>query len=231
MNTCESITINNLNKENMKILKNTLALFLLIFSLNSAAQTNNPKLDEAIKKGLGMIAASKDPEAFIKSGNYFERISLVETEAWLPPYYAAYSHLIAGIQTEDKNIKDKLWDKALLEVEQANNLSPENSEIYALKGYLEYMKLSIDPQSRLSYMGQSASSLAHAKKIDPENPRIYLINGQNKFYTPEAFGGGKANAKPILETAVVKFAIFKAVNPLMPDWGSELVTSLLAQCN
>lgn len=215
----------------MKNLKNILVLLLLTCSVNSFAQNSNPKLDEAIKKGLEMIIKSKGSEDFIKSANHFERIAQVETKAWLPQYYAAYSNMIAGIETEDKATKDKLWDKGLQQVEQANTLSPENDEIYALKGYLEYMKLSIDPQSRLNYMGESAASLEHAKKINPDNPRVYLISGQNKFYTPEAFGGGKTNAKPILETAAAKFTIFNATNPLMPDWGSERVKVLLAQCN
>jgi len=204
---------------------------LVIFSLNSFAQDNNPKLDEAIKKGLDMINSAKAAEDLMKSANYFERIAQVESKAWLPQYYAAYSNLSAGLESADKKVKDQLWDKALQEIEQANNLSPENSEIYALKGYLEYMKLSIDPQSRLNYMGQSAASLEQAKKINPDNPRIYLISGQNKFFTPEAFGGGKTNAKPILETAAAKFTIFKATSPLMPNWGAERLKTLLAQCN
>jgi hypothetical protein len=215
----------------MKKLSNTLTLFLLMFGLNSYAQNNNPKLDEALKKGLEMITASKASDEFTKSANYFERIAQVESKAWLPQYYAAYSNLMAGIKTNDKALKDQLWDKGLLEIEQANTLSLENSEVYALKGYLEYMKLSIDPRSRLNYMSESANSLEHARKINPDNPRVYLVSGQNKFYTPEAFGGGKASAKRLLETAAAKFTIFKTINPLMPDWGSDNVKELLAQCN
>jgi hypothetical protein len=215
----------------MKNLRNILTALLLIAGLNSLAQDPNPKLDGALSKGLEMINASKSSEDLLKSANYFERIAQVETKAWLPQYYAAYANLLAGIETADKDIKDQLFDKGLQEVDQANGLSQENSEIYALKGYVEYMKLSIDPQSRLKYMAASATSLEHAKKINPENPRVYLISGQNKFYTPEAFGGGKMTAKPILDTAAAKFVIFKATSPLMPNWGLERVKVLLSQCN
>jgi hypothetical protein len=92
------------------------------------------------------------------------------------------------------------------------------------------MKMSIDPQARLSLMAESSASLGKAKALNPDNPRIYLINGQNIFYTPEAFGGGKAKAKPILENAVAKFAIFKAATDLDPIWGAERAKTLLAQC-
>jgi hypothetical protein len=215
----------------MKNLKNTLTVFLLVFSVNAFSQSNNPKLEQALTKGIDLIAAAKGSEDFLKSANYFERIAQVETKAWIPHYYAAYSSLMAGVENTDRNIKDQLWDKGLVEIEQADKLSPENSEIFALKGYLEYMKLSIDPQSRLQYMGQSAASLAQAKKLNPENPRIYLVSGQNTFYTPEAFGGGKKNAKPLLEAAAAKFAIFKTDSPLMPNWGEDRLKFLLAQCN
>jgi hypothetical protein len=166
----------------MKILRNTLTVFLLVIGFNAFSQSNNPKLEQALTKGLDMIKAAKGSEDFLKSANYFERIAQVETKAWMPQYYAAYSNLIAGVEDPDNKLKDQLWDKGLLEIEQADRLSPENSEIYALKGYLEYMKLSIDPQSRLTYMGQSAASLAQAKRLNPENPRIYLISGQNTFW-------------------------------------------------
>lgn len=215
----------------MNNFKKTLVLILILFSINSFAQTANEKFQQAVKKGLDLMSTAKTPDDFLKASNYFERIAQVETKEWLPSYYAAYNNLIAGIYNNDNALKDQYWDKALAEVEQANGLAANNSEIYALKGYIQFMKMSIDPQARISFMGASAVSLAKAKEIDPENPRIYLIMGQDTFYTPEAFGGGKAKAKPLLETAVSKFAIFQPANAIEPVWGSESAKTLLAQCN
>jgi hypothetical protein len=39
---------------------------------------------------------------------------------------------------------------------------------------------------------------------------------------PEAFGGGKAVARPIFETAQQKFENFKPLSPLWPNWGKEM---------
>jgi len=208
----------------------SIGLFLLAFSMNSTAQTINLKFQQAIGKGQELLKTAQGAPDFVKSANYFERVAQVETQEWLPTYYAAYSNLIAGLTSTDNAAKDQYWDKALAEVEQAQGVSKDNSELYALKGYLEYMKLSIDPRARLSYMSASAESLGKAKELDPENPRVYLIMGQNTFYTPEAFGGGKLKAKPVLETAAAKFAIFKPANELAPNWGAERVNELLAQC-
>jgi hypothetical protein len=214
----------------MKKVINTIGLFLLLTSMNSFAQTSNEKFQQAVLKGRELLKNAKGPEDFVKSANYFERVAQAESKEWLAPYYAAYSNLVAGLTSTDNAVKDQYWDRALIEVDQAAALSNNNSEIYALKGYIQYMKLSVDPQNRLSFMTESAESLATAKSLNPENPRIYLIMGQNTFYTPEAFGGGKEKAKPILEAAAAKFAIFKPANEIEPNWGAERTSELLAQC-
>jgi hypothetical protein len=214
----------------MKKVINIIGLFLLLFSLNSFAQSSNEKFQQAVLKGTDLLKNAKGPEDFIKSANYFERVAQVENKEWLAPYYAAYSNLMTGLMSSDNAAKDQYWDKALTEVDQAEALSKDNSEIFALRGYIQYMKMSVDPRNRMSFMSDSAESLAKAKTLNPENPRIYLIMGQDTFYTPEAFGGGKEKAKPILEAAVAKFAIFKPANAIEPNWGSERTNDLLAQC-
>jgi hypothetical protein len=214
----------------MKKVINTISMLLLLTSISSYAQTSNEKFQQAVLKGTEQLKDAHGPEDFIKSANYFERVSQVENKEWLAPYYAAYSNLLAGLTSSDNALKDQYWDKALTEVDQAEALSKSNSEIYALRGYIQYMKLSVDPRARLSFMSASAASLATAKSLNPDNPRIYLIMGQNTFYTPEAFGGGKEKAKPILEAAAAKFAIFKPANAIEPTWGLDRTSELLAQC-
>lgn len=213
----------------MKNLKTTLTLALIAFGLSTFAQSATEKFQMGMKKGLQMLSISKGTDGFTATANYFERIAQAEAKEWTPYYFAAYSNLIAGLTTTDKATKDQYLDKALAEIHKSDSLSRNNSEIYALKGYVEYIKLSVDPQGRLAMMSASAASLAKAKVLNPENPRIYLISGQNTFYTPEAFGGGKVKAKSILETAAAKFAIFKPATPLEPNWGAEQVKELLAQ--
>ena len=215
----------------MKNLTKSIILLLVIISFSSYAQTDNQKFRTGVKKGLEMISTARSSEDFLKMSNYFERIAQAETKEWLPPYYAAYGNLFAGLSISDKTLQDQYFDKAMVQIEQADARNAENSEVNALKGYIQFMKMSIDPQARLSLMGAAATSLGKAKALNPENPRIYLITGQNTFYTPEAFGGGKAKAKPILENAVAKFAIFKPASDIAPMWGAERAKFLLTQCN
>jgi hypothetical protein len=215
----------------MKTLSTSAIILSIFMSISSYAQTSSEKFQSAIKKGLEQMATSKTSDEFLKNANYFERVGQVESKEWLAPYYAAYNNLIAGIMIKDDDSKDLFFDKAEKEIDQANLLSSNNSEIYALTGYIQFMKMSVDPKTRYGMISQADASLAKAKEINPENPRFYLISGQNAFYTPEAFGGGKNIAKPILETAVAKFTTFKSANSIEPNWGSDRAKTLLAECN
>jgi hypothetical protein len=92
-------------------------------------------------------------------------------------------------------------------------------------------RIGVDPMSRGMKFGMEASKLlTQAKEKNPANPRIYLLMGQNKFYTPEAFGGGKKAAAEYFTLAVEKFAAFKPVDELSPTWGLESAQKMLEQC-
>ncbi len=213
----------------MKILTRMPAFILLLISFSTFAQSD--KYLPAMQKGLQLLQTGKSPDEYLTAANHFERIARVENSQWLPAYYSAYCNLLAGLMTESKDKKDQYYDKALSQIMHADSLSGNNSEIYTVRGYIEFMKMAVDPMSRMSFMKSASASLEKAIELNPENPRPYLVRGQNTFYTPAAFGGGKAAAKPLLEKAEAKFDSFKPENAIAPNWGHERNQALLAQCN
>ena len=48
---------------------------------------------------------------------------------------------------------------------------------------------------------KATEALEKAKMLNANNPRIYILEGQDKFYTPEQFGGSKDEAKKLFEKA------------------------------
>ncbi len=213
----------------MKILKTLFLLFLITASGLIYAQTD--KYTAVMQKGMTLLDSAKNTEDLLAVSNHFERIAGVETKQWLPTYYEAYANLRSGFLTNDNDKKDVFFDKALVQIDKSEAISANNSEIYALKGYIQFMKMSVDPQNRaMEMIGIATTSLEKAKALDPSNPRPYFILGQAAFYTPEAFGGGKEKAKPILETAITNFEKFKSADPFAPKWGKERCQMLLDQC-
>ena len=66
-------------------------------------------------------------------------------------------------------------------------------------------------------------------RLNPDNPRIYYLQGQSLFNTPPAFGGGKDKAKPLFEKAIALFKTDKP-KPLWPNWGLDATEDQLAKC-
>jgi len=183
----------------------------------------------AMKNGLANLDTLQSNNSFISAANTFERIAEAEPEEWLPLYYAAYTRLLGGVTAQNKDTQDALYDQALASLKKAEIIMPNNSEIYALKGYALYMKMAVDPMERYQSIASAEKELEKALAINPSNPRVYLIRGQNKFYTPETYGGGKDAAKPLLLKAKELFETSKPAHELDPHWGKERTLYLLNQ--
>lgn len=204
-------------------------LFLLFLPLFAAAQ--NPRFMEALQKNKSILDTAHSLEAFQNVGNTMERIAGVERKEWLASYYAAFAHTLQGFYTKENQMKDDLYDKAMLEANRADSLSPNNSEIYTLKGMIYQMQLQVSPMTRGQKLGPQATVMFDkAIELDPNNPRPYYLKGQGLFYTPPIFGGGKDKALPVLQQAVDKYSAFKPSIPVMPDWGANRARQLLEEC-
>jgi hypothetical protein len=115
---------------------------------------------------------------------------------------------------------------------KAEALSQDNSEIYVVKKMIATLRLTADPMNRyMKYGPDAAEALETAKKLNPENPRVYFLEGQDKLFTPKQFGGSKEEAKKLFEFALQKFDSFKAENELMPHWGKGQTAYFLKQAN
>jgi len=213
----------------MKTLKLTLLALLLVFSANAQ---NTDQYTGAMKEGLIMLDSAKTSADFLQTANYFERIAQAEQKQWLPQYYTSFCNLIgAALGKQPNDEKDALYDKALAYAGKASVIKPENSEIEVLNGYITFMKMAVDPQRRaFSMMPKANSFLEKAIALNPDNPRAYLVKGQNTFYTPETFGGGKIKAKAILILATEKYAK-ETTTGFEPSWGSSRCADLLKMCD
>ncbi len=183
---------------------------------------NISMLDSAIQKGnLDALA------------NNFERIADAEKTQWLPYYYAAYCTVMSSLMQQDKSKSDAIADKAEVLITKAEGLAgKENSEIDVVKSMIASSHMMVDPQSRyMKYGAASSGYITKAEQLDPTNPRPVLLEGEAKFYTPEAFGGGKDVAKPILEKALAMFDNFKPAGDLYPTWGKSTVQYFLSMTN
>jgi len=198
-------------------MKPILFTFLLLLAYSSQAQSD--RYTEAMKKNLAAFGAAKTTADFQAVANTFERIGDAEKTQWLPYYYAGLSLSTAG--WSDPNLdKDANSTRINALCDKAETIE-KNAEIYALRNMSATQQMMVDPQTRWQTYGQQASAfLQSGLKLDPDNPRLYYLQGESVMNTPEAFGGGKAKAKPIFEKAVELFKK-EQPKPMYPHWGQE----------
>ena len=180
----------------------------------------------------------RSAEGLQELANTFERIATAEKTQWLPYYYAALSNVnlgynyvfAAGPMGGNADKSDPLADKAQQLLDKAEELSKDNSEIFIVRKMLASLRMMGDVMNRYMTYGPAAGeALAMAKKLNPENPRVFMLEGIDKFNTPEQFGGSKEEAKMLLEEALKKYDAFKPESPIHPTWGIGSVKYFLSQ--
>jgi hypothetical protein len=220
------------------------ALFVLALAACSFSATAQPSAAKAPAAAMvapagytEMMAATiaelnstGDPARLLEIASKFERAAAAAPTDWLPQYYQAYGRTLASFTSkEEGDVKDKYLDQAEASLAQARKLGGDESELLALQGYLFQARLMIDPMNRAQvYSGRAMEAASKAKALNPANPRAYLVLGNNLYFMPEMYGGGKAAAKPQYEEAKARFAAFKPANSLVPNWGERQITSRLA---
>ena len=189
------------------------------------------KYVNAMKANISQLDSMMSKNNYAELANNFARIGDAEKTQWLPYYYAAFCTVSQAYFEKDNSKKDALADKANDLVTKAETiLGKENSETNVLKSMIATAHMMVDPQSRyMTYGAQVNAAIEKAKKMDPTNPRPVLLEAENKFYTPEAFGGGQAAAKVSFDTASKLFENFKPEFDLSPVWGKSTLDYFLAQ--
>jgi uncharacterized membrane protein len=199
--------------------------FFVAATISAASFAQSEKYVKAMETLVPAVDTTTSIEGLIDLAGSFERIANAEKTQWLPFYYAALCNINAAnmyFQSQQLDKIDPLADKAEPMLNKAEELEKNNSEVALLKKMYNTARMMADPMSRfMTYMGPIAEALEAAKKLDPENPRVYLIEGIDKYYTPEQYGGSKEEGKKLFAEAVRKMETFKPASSIHPSWGTS----------
>lgn len=208
---------------------------MLATVLNVAVFAQSEKFVKAMEQKMPMIDTVRSTDGLIELSNAFERIADAEKNQWLPYYYAAltmtsagYNHTQGAAGSDAAKI-DPIADKAEQLLNKAIALTSGNSEILCVQKMIATLRMMADPMNRWMQFGPIADeALAKAKAMNPDNPRVYLLEGQDKYFTPEQFGGSKEEAKLLFEEALKKYETFKPESSIHPNWGMGEVKYFLS---
>ena len=188
------------------------------------------KFEAGMGKGLGMLKEAKTAAALSETSAFFERVADAEKTQWLPYYYAALS-LYQSAWADPKADKDKVGEACKVLISKGMAIE-KTADLHCLEQQVAVLQMMVDPMTRYQTYGAAAkAALENAKKADATNPRIYYLDGMTLMNTPEAFGGGKAVAKPLFAKSGELFTTYKPATPFHPNWGAEEAAKQLAACN
>jgi hypothetical protein len=214
-------------------------LFVFVASLMMIPViAQSEKYVNAMESKVSMLDSAKTPDVLKELANTFERIGNAEKSQWLPFYYAAYCNVMAGTFSlpqdgsfgDNSAITDPYADKAEGLLNKANELVKGNTEIYCIQKMIHGLRMMGNAMARYMTEGALAeAALAKAKEANAGNPRIYILEAQDKFYTPEQFGGSKAEAKILFEKAQSLFETYKPESSIHPNWGLSTTKYFLSQ--
>ena len=213
-------------------MKKVLFLALAIGSLQYTAHAQSDKYVSSMKTNLALFDSTNAKPDYIALSNTFARIGDAEKNQWLPYYYAGLALSTEGWNNKTLD-KDANSGQILAYLDKASALTTDSadlSEIDAVRNMAYVQQMQVDPATRwMSYGKEANDALAAAMKFDPNNPRLYYLQGMSISYKPAAFGGGKENAKVAFQKALDLYATDRP-KELHPDWGKIQTVSMLAAC-
>ncbi len=204
-------------------MKKTFLLGLLLVSgIYGVTAQNNAAYVTAIETQLKVLDTATNAATFTTLARNFENIG----QGWEAWYYAAYSNIGLLNTVADRSATDPVIDKAEKQIQKAAALNPDNAEIAVVQAMVIYSRVLVSPMERWQMLGDGDNFLAKAKKLDPANPRPYVIEARARLNTPEMLGGGVGAAKTALDTFFSKLKTFQTTSSIAPRWGEALAQRL-----
>ena len=197
---------------------------------NSGLANENPYA-EAMAKNIQIVYSSQSTTELQAAVNTLERIASAEKTKWEPYYYAAFGNIMIAYREQVGTKKDAHLDQAIANISNAKKIAENESEIFALEGFVHLIRITVEPASRgQQYSGLAMQTLGRALSLNPENPRALALIAQTQYGTAQFLNSSTTEACTTNAAALEKFATFKSDNPLAPKWGKAMAEETENNC-
>jgi hypothetical protein len=211
-------------------MKRSILFVIILAMISSSAISQGKRYHKRMKSAIEDVYTITDTSELVILVAKFELIAYDYPTTWLPLYYG--SQILTTISFAEKvpEVKDAHLERAQIFLDSAMVKVPDESELYVIQALIKASKIMVDPKLRaIKHYSQMRSALNKAEDLNPENPRVYLVDGLAKTVLPKFLGGGEVAAKEMLLFAEEKFANYENEGPLWPDWGKKALIYRLEQ--
>ena len=173
------------------------------------------------------LDAAKSESDYVSINTQFEQLAATYPKNWLALYYTSLGY--AFMSSKGFDLNEVNIDKSIKYMHLTKALST-NDEVFCLESFVYSIKMSKAPFSRwLAYKSRILHPLEKAEKLNPDNPRIYILQASIQKNIPTWLGGGCIAASKFIKTAVEKWAN-QQMNTIQPHWGGGIIEALKKAC-
>lgn len=202
----------------------TLLLILLLNQLTEA-QSN---FDKGMEKAFALMTENKNRE----SANVLERIAKAETENWLPAYHLALLQARTSFSVKDKAKREAQIAMAEEYIAAADALSPNNSEVYVVKGMINVAKIAAEPMVYGPALSAPTEALyKKAIELDKNNPRAHSGLAEFQMGGARFFGQDLTPYCKRLQESIALYDAFESKGKFHPSWGKQWILQVLKSCD
>lgn len=198
-----------------------------IFLITGIAQAQN-NYENGMSKAFESWQNNNTSEAI----NMFERIAAVESDNWIPLYYAAQINILNSFMTQDEKQLQLQLGKAQEILDAANAISNDNVELMVLQCLLHTAWISHDGATYGPTLAPEIAALyGKAQAIAPKNPRVALMKADWEMGSARYFG---QDTKPFCKDVENALTLLDQETPtekFYPSWGSDRAIEILNSCD
>lgn len=205
-------------------MKNLFLFIGLCIALNVPAQT---PYQTGMQKAFSLCDAEKMTEA----SQLFERIATVETENWLPSYYAATIEIVGSFGLKDEAMLTAKLSKAQKFLNVASSKSENNPEIIITQALLNLAYIAFDGQKYgMTLSAKNNQLYAQALQIAPLNPRVILGKAEWEMGAAAFFGKSTKPYCDEIKRAITLGKNEKIEQEFYPKFMVERAEVVLGKC-
>lgn len=130
-----------------------------------------------------------------------------------------YKLLEMSSRPGNESLFEKNYESGVANAEKLSAFAGFESEGKTLLAVIYMTKIASNPMSAVTLTPKIHSLLDEAQKINPDNPRSYLIRGIMKLQTPAMFGGSIEDALKNFSKAIQIFDKEDEIDKFQPHWG------------
>jgi len=117
---------------------------------------------------------------------------------------------------KDLDAVKKYTESSLDLLNKATDMKDDFAEAYILKFAVNSNRWMYEMDKMNDIMAKQSEAKELAKKYDPDNPRLYLIDGINTYYTPKVLEAEQILLSPCLKNHMRCFRLISLLMRLTP---------------